>query len=136
MHISAGGGSHGATRAVERIRSVVVYDAPSGRVLHTHHAVTFAGGRSSSDEELKARALMLARETVVRRGGTPPRQLAALSVDPASLKPGVEYRVDTKRHALVAAALKKPVGPPKAPPASRPKRKGKRGAAAKARRKA
>jgi len=102
MYISAGGGSQDGKPAVQRIRTVVVYDVSSGRVVHTHHAVTFAGGTSLSDDQLKARAFELCQKALTRTGRSIPTHLDALHVDPASIAPGVEYRVDPKRRALLA----------------------------------
>jgi hypothetical protein len=114
MYISAGGGGPDGETAVRQIRTIVIYDQATGRVIHTHHAVTFVGGQSLSDEELRARALKLAHEAVVRSGRTVPSRLEALRVDPASIAPGVEYRVDPKQRTLVAeqviATLVKPSG--------------------------
>jgi hypothetical protein len=101
MYISAGGGGHGKV-AVQRVRTVVVYDVLSGRIVHTHHAVTFAGGTSLSDDELKARALKLSQEALTGSGCGTPTRLEALHVDPASIAPGVEYKVDPKHRTLLA----------------------------------
>jgi len=108
MYISAGGGGQDGKAAVERIRTVVVYDVSSGRVIHTHHAVTFAGGTSLSDDELKARALKLSQEALTGSGHTMPTHLDALHVDPTSIAPGVEYRVDPKQRTLLRG---KPISP-------------------------
>src|SRR5579859_4865419 len=102
MYISAGGGGQDGKAVVQRIRTVLVYDVSSGRVVHTHHAVTFAGGRSLSDDELKARALKLCQEALTRTGRKVPTRLDALHIDPASIAPGVEYRVDPKGRTLLA----------------------------------
>ena len=102
MYISAGGGSQDGKAVVQRIRTVVIYDVSSGRVVHTHHAVTFAGGTSLSDDELKARALKLCQEALTGSGRRIPTHLDALHIDPASIAPGVEYKVDPKRRSLVA----------------------------------
>ena len=96
MHISAGGGQ------VQHIRTVVIYDSVSGRVVHTRHAVTFVGGTSLSDQQLKDRALELLHKTAARSGRKIPSRLEVLQVDPRSIAPGVEYRVDPKQRSLVA----------------------------------
>jgi len=108
MYISAGGGGQDGKAAVERIRTVVVYDVSSGRVVHTHHAVTFAGGTSLSDDELKARALKLSQEALTGSGHTMPTHLHALHDDQTSIAPGVEYRVDPKQRTLLRG---KPISP-------------------------
>jgi hypothetical protein len=102
MYISAGGGGQDGKAAVQRIGTVVVYDVSSGRVVHTHHAVTFAGGTSLSDDELKERALKLSQEALTGSGRRIPTRLDALQVDPASVAPGVEYKVDPKQRVLLA----------------------------------
>jgi len=102
MHVSAGGGGQDGKAAVQRIRTVVVYDASSARVVHTHHAVTFPGAMSLSDDELKARALKLCEEALTGSGRRIPTRLDALHVDPASIVPGVEYKVDPKQRTLLA----------------------------------
>jgi hypothetical protein len=102
MYISVGGGGPGSMVAVQRVRTVVVYDAASGRIVHTHHAVTFTGGKPLSDDELKARALKLAHGTGTVSGRKIPTRLEALHVDPASIASGVEYKVDPKQRTLVA----------------------------------
>src|SRR6476619_901570 len=102
MHISAGGVQ------VQQIRPVVIYESVSGRVVHTHHAITFVGGTSLSDQQLKHRALELLHETAARSGRKIPSRLEALQVDPRSVEPGVEYRVDPKQRSLVAGKV---IGP-------------------------
>jgi len=102
MYISAGGGGQDGKAVVQRIRTVLVYDVSSGRVVHTHHAVTFTGGRSLSDDELKARALKLCQEALTRTRRRIPTRLDALHIDPASIAPGVAYMVDPKGRSLLA----------------------------------
>ena len=120
MYISAGGGGQDGKAVVQRIRTVLVYDVSSGRAVHTHHAVTFAGGTSLSDDELKARALKLCQEALTRTGRRIPTRLDALHVDPASIAPGVEYKVDPKGRTLLAG---RPISPFSKEPASSPKKK-------------
>lgn len=119
MHIAAGGSSQDGKTAQPHVRSVVVYDAASGRVVHTHHAVTFDGGAAVSDEELSKRALKLAHDSVVGLGRAAPRRLEALHVDPTSVAPGIVYRVDVGKHMLIAGG---PILATRARPTS--KRKG------------
>lgn len=120
MYISAGGGGQDGKVVVQRIRTVLVYDVSSGRVVHTHHAVTFAGGTSLSDDELKARALKLCQEVLTGSGRRIPTHLDALHIDPASIAPGVEYKVDPKRRSLLAG---RPISPfAKRPAGSRKKK--------------
>jgi len=108
MYVSVGGGDQDGKAAVQRVRTVVVYDVSSGRVVHTHHAVTFAGGTSLSDDQLKARALKLCQEALTGAGRSISTRLDALQVDPASIAPGVEYKVDPRQRSLLAG---KPILP-------------------------
>src|SRR5215472_2241245 len=110
MYISAGGGGQDGKAAVQRIRTVVVYDVSSGRVVHTHHAVTFSGGRSLSDDELKTRALKLCQEALTGSGRRIPSRFDALHVDPASIAPGVEYKVHPNQRTLLAGDMISPFG--------------------------
>jgi hypothetical protein len=109
--------------AVQRIRTVVVYDAASGRIVHTHHAVTFAGGKSLSDDELKARALKLAHGSLTGSGRRIPTRLEVLHVDPTSIAPGVEYKVDPKHRTLLAGKAIAPFAKRSAGSASKKKTK-------------
>ena len=120
MYISAGGGGQDGNAVVQRIRTVLVYDVSSGRVVHTHHAVTFAGGTSLSDDELKARAVKLCQEALTGSGRRIPARLDALHIDPASIAPGVEYKVDPKRRGLLAG---RPISPFAKQPASSRRKK-------------
>jgi hypothetical protein len=95
MHIGVGGSS-----AKHDVRTAVVYDS-SGRVIHTHHVVSFAGGTAMVDEQIRARALKFAHDLVAGSGGTVPGKLETLLVDGRALLPGITYTVDTKRRELV-----------------------------------
>jgi hypothetical protein len=99
MLISVGGGSAAGAAVVEKSRTVVVYDV-SGKIVHMHHSVTFAGGASLSDRDLQTRALKLARDNLVRHGNPVPEQLNAIHVSPSSIVPGAHYRVDPKSRSL------------------------------------
>src|SRR5690242_19712259 len=120
MYISAGGGGQDGKAVVHRIRTVLVYDVSSGRVVHTHHAVTFAGGTSLSDDELEARALKLCQEALTGTGRRIPARLDALHVDPASIAPGLEYKVDPRGRTLLVG---RPISPFSKEPVSSRKKK-------------
>lgn len=96
MHIGTGGSS----TAKHDVRTAVVYDS-SGRVIHTHHVVTFAGGTAMDDEQIRGRALKFARDLVAGSGKTTHGKLETILVDGRELIPGTTYTVDPKRRELV-----------------------------------
>jgi hypothetical protein len=96
MHIGVGGSS-----AKHDVKTAVVYD-PAGRVVHTHHVVTFAGGTAMDDEQIRARALKFAHDLVTGSGRTIEGKLETILVDGRTLLPGTTYTVDTKRGELLA----------------------------------
>ncbi len=95
MHIGVGGSA-----AKPDVKTALVYDS-SGRVVHTHHVVTFAGGTPIDDEQIRARALQFAHDLVAGSGRTVPEKLETILVDGRTLLPGTTYTVDTKRRELV-----------------------------------
>jgi hypothetical protein len=95
MHIGVGGS------AKHDVKTAVVYDS-SGRVIHTHHVVTFAGGTAMNDDQIRERALKFAHDLVAGSCRTIHSQLETLLVDGRALLPGTTYTVDTKRRELVA----------------------------------
>jgi hypothetical protein len=97
MHIGVGGSS----TAKHDVRTAVVYDS-AGRVIHTHHVVTFAGGTAMDDEQIRERALKFAKDLVAGSGRTVPGKLETILVDGRALLPGTAYTIDTKRRELVA----------------------------------
>ena len=97
MHIGTGG----SATAKHDVRTAVVY-ASSGRVIHTHHVVTFAGGTAMDDDQIRARALKFAKDLVAGSSRTIPGKLEIILVDGRTLLPGTTYTVDTKRRELVA----------------------------------
>jgi hypothetical protein len=105
ISVGSGGSQHGGAM-VEKLRTVVIYESVSGRIVHTHHAVTFVGGKSLPNEDLQTRALKLARDNMLRRGQSVPPRLMAIHVDPATITRGVQYRVDPKRRSLVVIPSK------------------------------
>lgn len=109
MHIGVGG----TAKLKHELRTAVVYDS-KGRVVHTHHVITFEGGAAMGDEQIRARALQLAKELVAGSGRKVPGKLETILVDGRTLVPGTSYTVDPKRRELVAgqkfAAQKKRKG--------------------------
>ena len=97
MHIGVGGSSS----AKHEVKTAVVYDS-SGRVVHTHHVVTFAGGIAMDDKQIRERALKFAKDLVAGSGRKVLAKLETILVDGRRLLPGTTYKVDTKRRKLVA----------------------------------
>jgi hypothetical protein len=95
MHIATGGGP-----AKHEVKTAVVYDA-SGRVIHTHHVVTLAGGTAMNDDQISARAMELAQDLVAGLRRTITGKLETILVDGRTLRPGITYTVDTERRVLV-----------------------------------
>ncbi len=96
MHIGTGG----ISSAKHEVITAVVYDS-SGRVVHTHHVVTFAGGTAMNDEQIRARALEFAKDLSAGTGRTVSGKLETILVDGRTLRPGTIYTVDTERRELV-----------------------------------
>src|SRR5215472_1460939 len=95
MHIGVGGSS-----AKHDVKTAVVYDS-SGRVVHTHHVVTFAGGIAMDDEQVRSRALKFTHDLIAGSGKTVSGKLETLLVDGRTLLPGTSYTVDPQRRELV-----------------------------------
>jgi hypothetical protein len=96
MHIATGGGPN----AEQDVKTVAVYDS-SGRVIHTHHVVTLAGGTPMDDDQIRTRALNFAQDLVAGSGRKIAGKLETIFVDGSALAPGVTYTVDTKSRTLV-----------------------------------
>ena len=84
-------------------RSVLVYNRKNGRIVHIHHVIALDGAEPSPISEIEKAALFHAG-----RRGHEESKIAALHVDPTSLKEGGRYRVDVKTSRLVEAAAKRP----------------------------
>ncbi len=76
---------------------VVVYDPEDGRVVHTHHTVTWRGGEHPSKEEQERTAT----EHVDVEVGSVPERVAFLHTDPREVDPEAFLRVDPETRALV-----------------------------------
>lgn len=87
-------GSSGVEIAKES--TVVIYDKNNGRVVHTHHFVTAKGGvhpdRNTQEKQATEHA-ELAHASLSKSFGI-------LHADSANMKPGVQYKVDTKKLVL------------------------------------
>ena len=97
MHIATGGGP---TTAHE-VKTVAVYDSSSGRVVHTHHVVTLAGGTPMDDDQIRTRALTFAQDLVAGTRRKIAGKLETIFVDGRALVPGITYTVDPERRTLV-----------------------------------
>lgn len=89
--------SYGGTVPVESCKSCVVYDASSGRIHHTHHAIVLKGGRPLADAEVAATALGLMRNRGVDVSG-----LRILHTTPEAMEGGTVYAVDVAKRILIA----------------------------------
>jgi hypothetical protein len=88
--------SYGGTVPVQSCKSCLVYDAQSGRIEHTHHAVVLKGGRDIPDDEIAATALDMVRER-----GLDVAKLKVLHTSPDALEAGTVYAVDVAKRVLV-----------------------------------
>jgi hypothetical protein len=88
--------SYGGTVPVQSCKSCVVYDAQSGRIEHTHHAIVLKGGRDIPDDEIAATALGMLRER-----GVDAAKLKVLHTSPDALEAGTVYAVDVAKRVLV-----------------------------------
>ena len=50
-------GMAGNVPALERVRTVALYEADTGRIVHLHSEMTFAGGIQPTDEDILAGVL-------------------------------------------------------------------------------
>ncbi len=107
MHIATGGGP----TAERDVKTAVVYDS-AGRIVHTHHVVTLAGGTAMDDDRIRARALKLAQDLIAGSGKTATGKLETMLVDASTVRPGITYTVDVERQVLVpgqsSATYRKP----------------------------
>lgn len=76
---------------------VVVYDPEDGRVVHTHHTVTWRGGEHPGKEEQERAAT----EQTESETGAEPERVAFLHIDPREVDPEAFLRVDLETRSLV-----------------------------------
>lgn len=83
---------------IENWDLVVVYDPEDGRVVHTHHTVTWRGGEHpTKDEQERA-----ATEQAESEAGVAPERVAFLHPDPREVDPEAFLRVDPKTRSLIS----------------------------------
>jgi hypothetical protein len=75
---------------------VIVYDPATGEIKHTHRHSVSHGGQPPGEEALGAAALKFASQA-----GHDVAKASILHVDPRSLKPDAQYKVDTQKRVLV-----------------------------------
>ena len=76
---------------LEHPRTVrVVYDAKTGRVVHTHHVVVLPNANAPSEKQLDADAISLAGKV----GGHSTNSLKVLTVKSDDFRDGVAYAVN------------------------------------------
>jgi hypothetical protein len=98
---------------VERWSMVVIYDRPTGEVLHTHQCLTTKGGKHPGRKALE-RDAQDAMRRAVPEGATRRTTVALLHVDPRKIKPNTLYRVDPKRRLLVPLSMREITRKPRA----------------------
>ncbi|OCF86436.1 hypothetical protein [Nocardia brasiliensis] len=88
----------GEVPEVTSVRTVALYEAGSGRIVHQHVAVVFAGGRDIPEAE----AIETARASAAEAGHQPKELKVALSNDPRPLRG--PHRIDPGTGAFVRIA--------------------------------
>ena len=86
---------------VARESLVVLYEAETGRIVHTHKVVTYQGGKHPSKATLEKEALQqlrLAQPQFTKKPGF-------LHVTPTSMRPDTMYKVDSRKKVLVKIPL-------------------------------
>ena len=76
---------------------VVVYDPEDGRVVHTHHTVTWRGGEHPTKEEQERTATLHAEA----EAGVAADRVAVLHTDPREVDPEAFLRVDPETRSLI-----------------------------------
>jgi hypothetical protein len=95
--------------AVRSVKACVVFDTASGEIQHVHQVVTMEGAEETSDDEVKRRALLFARQRLESGTALPGEQavravqgeLEAVEVDPSQLEVARPQRVDPGTRSLV-----------------------------------
>jgi len=85
---------------IEHWSIIVVYDHNKGNIVHVHQSLTYRGGQHPDKKTLEKDAMEALGQAFEGRA-TPAKNLALLHVDPRSVRPGVEYKVDPRKRALV-----------------------------------
>ena len=81
----------------------VVYGKKTGAVVHIHQSISFPGSKPMNEDALGVRALELASKT----SGVKRSEVAVLRVARDQFEPGMHYRVDVKKEAIVAVPPKR-----------------------------
>ncbi|MDH3592833.1 MAG: hypothetical protein OER88_13185 [Planctomycetota bacterium] len=83
----------------DSVKTIVLYDRKTGRIVHTHTVACFNGASAPTKAALEKRATAVAKEC-----GHAVSRTACLHVaGDGGLKPGVLQKVDTKKLVIVAA---------------------------------
>ena len=80
---------------VSSARCCVLFDPADGNIHHIHRVVTMRGAKETSEREMEARILHLAKER-----GLDTNRLQLLHVDPEAIAHGTGYAVDPKTRKL------------------------------------
>src|SRR5688500_9979587 len=90
-----------STAELEYHQVCIVYQRRSGKIVHVHEVLTLRGGETPTNEQVEARAVELAATKLKDRAA-----LATLHVDPATLRPGIVYKVNVKARKLVEGKVR------------------------------
>ncbi|MCH9648265.1 MAG: hypothetical protein K0U98_08500 [Deltaproteobacteria bacterium] len=86
---------------IENWDLVVVYDPEDGRVVHTHHTVTWRGGEHPGQEEQERTA----SEHAEAEAGAELGRVAFLHADPREVDPEAFLRVDPETRSLITEPI-------------------------------
>ena len=89
----------GKQSRVVDVKTVVVYRAQDGHILHLHEVVTLEGAKPPAPDDVEKTALAHAADRGQRTG------VATLHVAPIAFKPETGYRVDPAARKLVEFAM-------------------------------
>jgi hypothetical protein len=84
------------TAKVRSVKCCVLFDGKTGAIRHVHHVVTIEGAAETSDAEMEARALKLAKDH-----GIATAKIQIAHVDAKAFAERARYKVDTKTRALI-----------------------------------
>jgi hypothetical protein len=85
------------TIEIERESVVFIFDARTGRIVHSHHVVTMKGGVHPDQKTIERDA----QEQLTYAQPALRLETAILHVDPATIKPRTLYNVDVSKLVLV-----------------------------------
>lgn len=81
---------------VRSVKACLLYDPTDGRIVHFHQVVTMEGAAEVSDEQVKERTVMLARER-----GLKTSNLGIMRVEPSAIRSSRHYAVNPSTKELI-----------------------------------